>query len=85
MAVGGVPHYLDKLNKTLSVTQNIDKLCFIKDGLLQDEFNLLYTSLFSNSEKHLSIIKAFADSIKGLNRNELIQKSGLQSGGALSL
>lgn len=85
MALGGVPQYLEKLSKGLSVSQNIDKLCFSKDGLLNDEFNQLFISLFENSERHIKIIKTLASSNKGLTRNELIVKSKLPSGGDFSL
>ena len=85
MAVGGIPHYLEKLQKGLSVAQNIDALCFNKDGVLNDEFNQLYTSLFDDSERHMTLIKALADCNKGITRNELIEKSGIQSSGDFSL
>ena len=85
MAVGGIPHYLEKLQKGLSVPQNLDTLCFSKDGLLNDEFNQLYVSLFDNSERHMKIIKTLASSNKGFTRNELIDKSGIPSGGDFSL
>lgn len=85
MALGGVPHYLEKLQKGLSVSQNIDNLCFSKDGVLNDEFNKLYVSLFDDSERHMKIIKTLARSNKGFTRNELIDKSGIPSGGDFSL
>ncbi len=85
MAIGGVPHYLEKLQKGLSVAQNLDELCFSKDGILNDEFNQLYTSLFDNSERHMIIIKTLAEFNKGITRNELIKKSGIPSGGDFTL
>ncbi len=85
MTMGGVPHYLEKLRKGASVAQNIDQLCFEKDGTLRNEFNQLYASLFDESEKHLTIIKTLANSNKGITRLELAQKSGITSGGDLSL
>lgn len=85
MAIGGVPHYLEKLQKGLSVSQNIDRLCFNKDGVLNDEFNQLYASLYDDSEKHMIIIKALAGSNKGLTRKELIKNSGIPSSGDFSL
>jgi hypothetical protein len=81
MALGGVPHYLDKLQKGLSVSQNIDYLCFHKDGMLREEFNQLYASLFDGSDRHIKLIKTLARSNKGLTRNELIKNSGIPSGG----
>ncbi len=85
MAMGGVPHYLEKLQKGLSVAQNIDQLCFSKDGVLKYEFDQLYSSLFDDSEKHLSIIKALAGVNKGMTREQLIKKARIPSGGDFSL
>jgi len=84
MALGGVPHYLEKLSKGLSVAQNIDKLCFSKDGILNDEFNQLFASLFDDSERHTKLIKTLAKSNKGLTRNELISQSKIPSSGDFS-
>lgn len=85
MCIGGIPHYLDKLKKGVSVAQNIDELCFKKNGVLNEEFKLLFSSLFNDSEKHENIIKALAINNKGLTRNELIIKSKNVSGGDFSL
>lgn len=85
MTMGGVPHYLEKLRKGASVAQNIDHLCFEKDGTLRNEFDQLYASLFDDSEKHLTLIKTLANSNKGITRLELARKSGIASGGDLSL
>jgi AAA+ ATPase superfamily predicted ATPase len=81
MTLGGVPHYLEKLSKGLSASQNIDKLCFSKDGVLNDEFNQLFASLFDDSERHMKLIKTLAKSNKGLTRNELINQSKISSSG----
>lgn len=85
MAIGGVPHYLEKIQRGKSVAQNLDELCFTKDGVLTDEFNLLFVSLFDNSEKHVAIVRALATSRKGLTRDGVIEKSGVPSGGDLTL
>jgi uncharacterized protein len=84
MTLGGVPHYLEKLSKGLSASQNIDKLCFSKDGILNDEFNQLFASLFDDSERHMKLIKILAKSNKGITRNELINQSKISSGGDFS-
>ena len=85
MALGGIPFYLDKVKRGKSVAQNIDTLCFEKDGFLNDEFNRLFVSLFNNSERHLSIIKALSKKRKGITRKELMVASGISNGGDLSL
>lgn len=85
MAIGGIPHYLDKVKKGLSIAQNIDEMCFTKNGVLTNEFNQLFQSLFENSDMHLIIIKTLANSNQAITRNQLIEKSKIQSGGEFSL
>ena len=58
MVFGGVPYYLKQIEQGKSALQNINKICFQIDGLLYDEFNRLFQSLFSNAEDSLLIIKA---------------------------
>ena len=81
MAIGGIPHYLENLKKGDSVAQNIDRMCFDKDGLLNSEFNQLFSSLFHDSKKHLALIYVLASIRKGISRGELIKKSKIESGG----
>jgi uncharacterized protein len=52
MVTGGIPFYLEYVEKGLTATQNIDALCFTKNGLLSTEFDNLYASLFKNADKH---------------------------------
>ncbi|MCF6270732.1 MAG: hypothetical protein L3J41_13540 [Melioribacteraceae bacterium] len=84
MAIGGVPYYLEKLRKGESVAQALDRLCFTKDGLLANEFNLVFASLFTNHDLHISIIKKLAATRKGCTRNHLISKSKVTSGGTFT-
>lgn len=83
--LGGVPHYLEKLSKALSISQNVDQLCFSKDGVLKDEFNQLFASLFDNSDRHKKIIKTLSKSHKGITRNDLITQMKVSSSGDLTL
>ncbi|MEN0003554.1 MAG: ATP-binding protein [Bacteroidota bacterium] len=84
MALGGVPHYLKEVEGTKSAIQNIDAICFSETGLLRDEFQRLYTSLFDNAEKHISIIRALAKSRQGLTRGSIIQATKVLENGNLS-
>lgn len=84
MAFGGIPFYWDELEPGLSATQNIQHICFSETGLLRTEFTNLYRSLFSNHERHVSIIKALAKKSKGLTRDEIITLSGLPNAGSTS-
>jgi len=85
MAIGGIPHYLESIKKGDSVAQNIDRICFDKDGILNNEFHQLFSSLFHDSEKHLAIIIALASTRKGISRSELSANSKVPSGGDFSL
>lgn len=84
MIIGGVPFYLEKLQKSESVSQAIDRLCFTKDGILADEFNIVYASLFKYHGRHVSIVKALTGTRKGITRDELSKRSGIKTGGTLS-
>lgn len=84
MAFGGIPHYLKEIKKGQSTAQIIKELCFTKTGLLRDEFNNLYRSLFTNYELHLKIVRQLAQKTIGLSRNELIAALNLSSGGTIS-
>lgn len=84
MAIGGIPHYLEKIQPGDSVPMAIDRLCFHKSGLLKDEFNHIFASLFDDSENHIKVVEALARSQKGITREQLIAKSKIGSGGTLT-
>jgi len=81
MVMGGVPFYLEQARPGLSSTQIIDEVCYGKDGLLRDEFNQLYASLYEHHERHVSLVRALAASPQGLGRNELLAAAELPTGG----
>jgi uncharacterized protein len=84
MVTGGIPFYLEPLEKGLTATQNIDALCFTKNGLLRTEFDNLYASLFKAADKHILIIETLAKKNKGMSREELIEKTKFPNGGSLT-
>ncbi|QEC78726.1 AAA family ATPase [Mucilaginibacter ginsenosidivorax] len=85
MALGGIPQYLKEIAPGQSAAQNIDRICFTKDGALQGEFNNLYQSLFSEADKHVAIVKALAAKPAGLTRKEIIAACHLSTGGTTTL
>jgi AAA+ ATPase superfamily predicted ATPase len=85
MVMGGVPHYLNAIERGLSVPQQVEKICFDKDGLLSGEFENLYAALFSSSEKHIKVVRALAQKNKGLTRGELLAAGKLLTGGGLTV
>ncbi len=82
MAMGGIPFYLDLVDSKQSAAQNINRLCFEKDGQLREEFNNLYRSLFNKSEKHIAVVEILSQRTKGLTRKEIIEKTQLSEGGS---
>jgi uncharacterized protein len=84
MVMGGIPHYLKEVKKGESATQAIDRICFSKDGVLNSEFKNLYHSLFDDANRHLAVVRALAQNNAGLTRNQIMEDTGLSSGGWIS-
>jgi hypothetical protein len=85
MTMGGIPHYLRQVEPGLSAAQIIDNVCFSSQGLLREEFDKLYASLFDESAQHQQIVKALAKKRQGLSRGDILQSTNLRSGGSASL
>jgi len=62
--------------------QNINRMCFQPEGILSEEFDDLYTSLFNKAEKHLAIIEALSKKAKGLTYKEIIDMTKLSNAGS---
>jgi len=84
MVTGGVAFYLKQYNKSKSITQNINMLCFEEGGLLLSEFTKLFRALFDESDMNMLLIREIAKRHSGLSRVDLIKKTGLKSGGTLN-
>ena len=58
---GGVPRYLEEIKPSLSAEENIKDLCFVKSGPLVNEFNEIFSDLFSKrSHTYKKIIQVLA-------------------------
>ncbi len=84
MCMGGIPHYLNQIRKGESPTQAIHRICFTKTGLLYNEFNEVFASLFDNYTDHASIVRALASKWKGLTRAEILNQTKLTDGGGFN-
>ena len=84
MTMGGIPYYLDAIQANLSAAQNIQQLFFDKSGLLRNEFFNLYRSLFRKHEIYEKIVEVLSTKNEGLQRSEIIKRSGMKSGGTLT-
>lgn len=83
MLTGGIPFYLNMLQKKYSLSQNIDDLCFAKNGLLKMEFDELYSTLFSNADKYIMIARALSEKNSGMTRQQIAETTRIQ-GSSLS-
>jgi uncharacterized protein len=84
MILGGIPYYLEGIKKGKSVAQNIDDMCFEKNGLLHEEFKNLYASLFKNHENYVRVIAALSKKNKGLTRDAILDETNMKDGGTFS-
>lgn len=85
MALGGVPYYLNYVEKGYSATENIQHVFFAKHAPLKDEFNKLFRSLFNESAAYIELIKLIAQKKDGLSRSEIETISkGAFTGGRLT-
>ncbi|HFB99614.1 MAG TPA: ATP-binding protein [Phaeodactylibacter sp.] len=84
MALGGIPHYLKEVKGGKSATQNINRICFSKKGMLSSEFSRLYPALFAKAENHIKVIRALATKWQGLTRKEVNKIAKLPEGGTLA-
>lgn len=84
MIMGGIPYYLDQVEKGKSAMQNIEDICFRNDGKLKTEFGQIFSSLFRNPELHEKIIKTIFENGGALTRDELLKYAEISSGGGIS-
>lgn len=84
MVLGGVPFYWSKINKAMSVAQNIDSMLFAQVGELHNEFKELYDSLFHNPEPYIDVINALGTIKVGMTREALISEGHIPGGRQLT-
>lgn len=84
MVFGGIPYYWSLLDKSKSLAQNIDFLCFSKRGELRNEYSELYASLFNHPEKYITVIESLGKKKVGMTRAEIVAETGLLDNGKLT-
>lgn len=81
MLFGGVPHYLEHVERGQSVPQIVDAAYLDAHGPLAGEFDRLLASLFEADRRYVDVVRALARKRRGLTRSELLQSAGLRTGG----
>ena len=84
MVFGGIPHYLNQIEKGLSAAQNIDKQCFQTNGFLKTEFQNLFQALFQKADRHEELVELLSKKTSGLTRQQLAEQSSMSNGGGLT-
>lgn len=84
MLVGGIPYYLETVDPGKSIPQIMDDLFFGELPALDNEYENLYPALFKNSDHHISVVSALSKKNMGLTRQEILDVTGLKSGGSFT-
>ncbi len=81
MTFGGIPYYWSLMKKGKSAAQLIDDLYFNDSAELKAEFSVLFKSLFDDYEHYEKIIRTIGKYPKGLDRNSILEKCKIKTGG----
>ena len=84
MVFGGSPYYWSLLDTSMSIAQNVDRLCFTPAGELSGEFKRLYSSIFRRADKHLKVVDALYGRREGLTREEISKSADIPATGKLT-
>ncbi len=80
---GGIPRYLENINPTLSAEENIHRMCFDRSGILFNEFEKIFSDLFSSKNiLYKNIVSSLANGIA--DQATICKHIGLKSGGDVS-
>jgi len=84
MMLGGVPYYLSMLDSKKNVPDNIDTLFFSQESEFENEFGLLFASLFKNADSYMEIIRLLSNKRDGYTRSEIAAALQIPDNGHLS-
>ncbi len=80
---GGVPRYLEEVLPKLPAEENLRRLCFLKSGILFNEFDQIFSDLFSKrSDIYKNIVVALMDGPEAID--DIANKLSIQRSGVLS-
>jgi hypothetical protein len=77
---GGLPYYLDMLDRRLSLAQNVNVLCLDVRAPLRDEVPRLMEASLADSPLHRLVLQELSQRKKGVHRRELAQRLGDNGG-----
>ena len=74
MILGGIPEYWRLLDRTMSLSQNIDQLFFSEGGRMRDEVLELYGVLSSRSDDYMQVVGQLSQKRSGRTQDEIAKK-----------
>ncbi len=84
MVLGGIPYYLDMIEKGVPLDVCIDHLFFAQGAPLRGEFDFLFRSLFKDSLVYRRIVEILSSKMRGMSRKEIMETAKLKEGGKLT-
>ena len=80
---GGVPRYLEEIDPALSAERNIQRLCFVPEGLLFREFDQVFSDVFGKrAQVCREMLRSVTHGAKTIS--EMAQAIGKERGGRVS-
>ncbi len=82
MVFGGIPKYLEQVDPTRSLADNLDRLCFQKHGFFLNEFDTIFKEQFKVTRSYERIVRSLAQ--QSGSKEDLSRRTGIRSGGGLT-
>lgn len=80
---GGVPRYLEAIQPQLTAEENIKRLCFQPSGILYNEFDEIFSDLFSKrSSSYKRIVEILVNG--AAEQGDICERIGLKRGGDIA-
>lgn len=84
MILGGIPYYMSYFKANFSLAQNIDNIFFTKGAKLENEYDRLFSSIFSDPIYVKNIIELLSTKSIGYTRSEIVKNLKISDGARLS-
>lgn len=84
MIFGGIPYYLDMLDKQFPFDVNVNNMFFRTGAPLRNEYGFLFRSLFKSSTIYRQVVEVVAKKNKGLSLKEIKEELGVSDSGNLT-
>jgi len=84
MVMGGIPYYMNYVDKGMSLDQAVNAMFFDERPRLDGEYDRLFASVFGNPDEMKSIVETMGKRHSGWTRKEIVEMTGLSDNGTFS-